>query len=425
MKIILPISFCTACLLLLLSCGSNKDNADYATSLTFHPGEETKIIEALLSIKDNTQVLLTQGTYHFDNLSVAQVKNVRLQGEGFDKTILDFSSQTQGGEGVRATDVNGFVIDGMTLRESKGDLLKVNKSRNISITNLHTVWKTSDSSNGGYAIYPVLCTNVLIENCYVQGSSDAGIYIGQSDSAIVRNCKAYKNVAGCEIENTTNALVYDNEFYGNTGGFLVFDLPGLSKRGGNTKAYNNYVHDNNERNFAKAGSFGTSTGVGNVSPGTGIVVLSVSDVEIHNNRILNNNTNAITILSGLFTDTKALKLMNDAYFPFSRKISIHDNMLSMGDSFPQPALVHQSGQLFVAIEKKLQAEDTSRRHERIPLILYDGSNTNVLNNGSAVNPDSICIEQSGSNMFVNADLLNLENQKKWHPTVDMHPFQCK
>ncbi len=58
-----------------------------------------------------------------------------------------------------------------------------------------------------------MCRNVLIDSCYAEGSSDAGIHVGQMDSAVVRNCHAAKNVAG----------------------FLIFDLPGTLA--GKTSAY--------------------------------------------------------------------------------------------------------------------------------------------------------------------------------------------
>src|SRR5690606_26834968 len=218
-------------------------------------------------------------------------------------------------EGIRVAEVDGFEISGMTIKDSKGDLLKVNKSKNVTITDLHAIWSVSDSTSGGYGIYPVLCTNVLVENCYAQGASDAGIYVGQSNQAIVRKSKAYKNVAGCEIENTTNAEVYDNEFYGNTAGFLIFDLPDLSQRGGYIKAYNNKIYDNNYRNFAKGGSFGTYWGVGNASPGSGVIILSTSNVSIYNNQITDNNSSAITIASGFAVDEKAAEKINDKYSP--------------------------------------------------------------------------------------------------------------
>ena len=398
----------------------------YTTHLTFVPGEESKIIEAFLSAKDSSSIELKAGTYKFDNLSLAQLKHILLKGEGHDKTILDFSSQTQGGEGIRITGLKGFTIDGMTLRDSKGDLIKITNSEDVIISNLHAIWqKAGDSSNGGYAIYPVLCKKVLVENSYAEGASDAGIYIGQSKGAIVRNCKARKNVAGCEIENTSDAEVYNNEFYENTAGFLVFDLSGLSQRGGHVKAYNNDFHDNNEKNFAKAGSFGTISGVGNASPGSGVIVLAASDVEIYNNRIIGNNTCAVAIASGLATDDKALEKINDTYFPFPRNIRIHDNTLEMGEKFPASAYDHHIGKLFVGIEQMLNMQDPGRKNKRIPLILYDGITTNILTKGMNPNPDSICIRQTGDNVFVNGDLINIANPKKWHPGTQMTAYLCQ
>ena len=397
----------------------------YNTSLSFGPGDESKIVEAFLSIKDSTDILLKPGTYRFENLSIAQAKNIRIRGEGADKTVLDFSQQTSGGEGIRITNVNGFTIEGMTIRDSKGDLLKMNMSRDVVVSNLHAIWKTADSTSGGYAIYPVLCKNVLIENCYAQGSSDAGIYVGQTDTAIVRNCRAAKNVAGCEIENTLHAEVYGNEFYDNTAGFLVFDLPGLSQRGGYVKAHDNYFHDNNYRNFAKAGSFGTAWGVGNASPGSGVIILAASNVELYNNRILNNNSGAIILASGFAVDDKAVEKINDHYSPISKNIKIHDNTMQMGNSFPEPVYQHHIGKLLVGIEQKLNAQDPTRKNKRIPLIMYDGISTNLLTKQTTPNPDSLCIQQPGDNIFVNADFLNISNPKIWHPNTEVSAYECK
>ncbi len=412
--------------LVFFSCKENKvNNSDYTISLTFNPGDEAKIVNAFLTLKDSSSILLTQGVYKFDNLSIAQVNHILIMGVGPDKTILDFSEQSGGGEGIRATNINGFTIEGMTIRDSKGDLIKVNRSRDVTFKNLHAVWKNADSTSGGYAIYPVLCKNVLIDSCYVEGSSDAGIYVGQTDSAIVRNCKGAKNVAGCEIENTTHAQVYNNEFYNNTAGFLVFDLPNLSQKGGHVKAHDNYFHDNNNRNFAKAGSFGTSWGVGNAPPGSGVVILAASNVEIYNNRIINNNSSSIILASGFAVDPKAVEKISDHYNPISKNINIHDNTLQMGNAFPEPAYEHHIGKLLVAIETKLNAEDPSRKNKRIPEIMYDGVSTNVLTGGTAANPDSLCINQSGYNVFVNADFMNMDKPAKWHPTTVITPFICK
>ena len=146
-------------LVAISSCNTatEKSNSGYTNTLSFSPGEESKISEALLSLKDSSVVELKAGNYKFDNLSIAQLKHIMLKGEGPDKTILDFSSQTQGGEGIRVTDVTGFNIEDIKLQNAKGDLIKVTKSRDVVFRNVHAVWDKSDSSSGGYALYPVMC----------------------------------------------------------------------------------------------------------------------------------------------------------------------------------------------------------------------------------------------------------------------------
>jgi hypothetical protein len=103
----------------------------------------------------------------------------------------------------------------------------------------------------------------------------------------------------------------------------------FQKEAGHVKAHDNNIHDNNERNFAKAGSFGTTWGVGNAAPGSGVIVLAASDIEIYNNQIINNNSGAILLASGLVTDDSALNKINDNYFPISKNIFIHDNTMQM------------------------------------------------------------------------------------------------
>ena len=407
----------------LYSCADQ--SKDSYKVLTFTPGQEEAIEEAFLSIKDSTNIVLKAGKYSFDNLSIAQVNHIKIEGEGYDKTIIDFSSQTQGGEGIRVTDVKGLAIGNMTIRDSKGDLLKINNSQDVIISNLHSIWSSADSTSGGYGIYPVLCKNVLVENCYAEGASDAGIYVGQTKGVIVRKCKAAKNVAGCEIENTTDAEVYDNEFYGNTAGFLIFDLPELSQRGGRVKAYRNKIYANNFKNFAKGGSFGTFWGVGNASPGSGIIILSTSNIEIYDNVIEQNNTSAITIASGFAVDEKAGERINANYSPIPTHVKIYKNTIKMGDKFPQAAYEHRIGQLIIATEAQLNSVEPDRKNKRIPAILYDGITSNVITNGHTQNPDSICINQPGENMFVAADFSHAGQPKMWKPSSNVQPFQCK
>lgn len=414
------------CLALLVGCkNSAEKTSGYGTQLSFGPGEEEQIEEAFLSLKDSTEIFLKEGSYNFQNLSIAQVNHILIRGAGPTKTKLNFKDQKQGGEGIRVTDVTDFKIQGMEIRDSKGDLLKINNGKDIVVSELHAIWSTADSTSGGYGIYPVLCSNVLIENCYAEGASDAGIYVGQTKGAIVRNSKAAKNVAGCEIENSTDAEVYNNEFYDNTAGFLVFDLPDLSQRGGRIKAYNNNIHDNNFRNFAKAGSFGTSWGVGNASPGSGVIILATSDVEIYDNKITNNNSSAVTIASGFTVDDKAAEKINDKYSPIPTNIKIYGNTITMGNEFPKPAYEHRVGQLIIATEQQMNGIDPNRKNKRIPAILYDGVTSNIMTQGTTPNPDQVCINQPGENMFVNADFANVKDPANWKPNSNVQPFECK
>lgn len=413
--------------LLLSACKKDDEKIepikDYNTHLKFAPGDETKIIEAFLSVENSTWIELAAGQYKFENLSIDGGNMIKISGAGIDKTILDFSSQKTGGEGITIANVNNFIISDMKIMDSEGDLLKIRDGKTVVMKNLAAVWsKEGDSTNGGYGLYPVKCDGVVIDGCYVEGASDAGIYVGQSNDAVIKNSKAYRNVAGCEVENTTNAEVYDNEFYGNAGGLLIFDLPGLSKRGGKIKVYKNYIHDNNYKNFAPSASFGTSTGVGNCPPGSGILHVATSDVEIYNNKIINNNTGSIYVVSGLILDENAIDKIGDNYYPFPKNVSIHDNEMSKQATFPAAAYDHELGKKLILIHTYLNSVDPEN-HPYLQQIVIDGINSNIMTGGTDANPDKLCIKETASNLFLNSDFINA-GTPEWAPSTDITPYIC-
>ena len=187
---------------------------------------------------------------------------------------------------------------------------------NIKFLRVKTEWTNGPSSeNGAYGLYPVESKNVLIDGCVAIGASDAGIYVGQSQNIIVRNSRAEFNVAGIEIENSYFADVYNNTATNNTGGILVFDLPGLPQQGGHhVRVFNNRSVGNNTDNFAPEGNI-----VGEVPRGTGIIIQANSDVEIFNNEIGENDTVNIAVVTyGNDTDDKT-------YYPHPKSIQIHGN----------------------------------------------------------------------------------------------------
>ena len=156
---------------------------------------------------------------------------------------------------------------------------------------------------------------MLIDNVHVSGASDAGIYVGQSKNIIVRNSLATRNVAGIEIENSFNADVYSNVSMHNTGGILVFDLPNLPQKGGNSiRVFSNRVTKNDTPNFAPPGNV-----VSQVPIGTGVMVMANSNVHVYGN-ILGDNATA-----NVFVVAYKQKFDDPGYSPRVKNIVIRDN----------------------------------------------------------------------------------------------------
>jgi len=245
---------------------------------------EKEIQTQLIMVEDGGTVTLPAGKFKISgSLSMEGKKNVTIKGAGMEKTILSFKKQVTGAEGLKISNSEKIILEGFTIADSKGDAIKVQETKGITFQNVKAVWNgKAKETNGAYGLYPVQCENVLIDGCEAVGASDAGIYVGQSHQIVVRNSRAFKNVAGIEIENSTMADVYNNVAEGNTGGILVFDLPGLiKKKGGNVRVFENVVRNNNYKNFAVKG-----TAVADVPPGTGVMVMATSDVEVSKTKSL-------------------------------------------------------------------------------------------------------------------------------------------
>ena len=343
---------------------------------------QKRTTEALLAITEGGTVEFGEGTYELTNQLQLRQPNVTIRGKGRDKTILNFAKQEAGtgGEGLLVK-ADGFTIEDITLEETKGDAIKVTESDRVVFRRTATVWHNEgNEKNGAYGIYPVLCKNVLIEECLAVGASDAGIYVGQSENIIVRNSKAEKNVAGIEIENSKNADVYGNEATDNSGGILVFDLPDLpAGNGGGHRVYDNNIHANNHVNFAPKGNI-----VGNVPPGTGLMIMGTDDVEVFDNVIADNKTSSVSIISFTFTGRPVKDKAK--YDPIPEGISIHDNKISGGGQNPAGFVAP----LAVMVGKPF------------PDILYDGIvNPDAMKDGTLPPEKRIVIENNGDATFVN------------------------
>jgi parallel beta-helix repeat protein len=317
---------------------------------------QKKIQTQFIMTENGSTIDLDEGTFSFtSSLSMEDKKNIIIRGKGMDKTILSFKGQTEGAEGLRVSNGENITLENMTLQDSKGDLVKTMNVKGITFRNVKVEWTGEPSEkNGGYGLYPVQCQGVMIDNCVAVGASDAGIYVGQSKNIEVKNSKAYHNVAGIEIENSLYASVHDCEAYENTGGVLVFDLPDLvQKKGGFCKVFNNHIHDNNFPNFAPKGNI-----VASVPDGTGILLLAANNVEIFENKIINNKSIGTGIISYFMTE----KPNNDKeYYPYPNAISIHDNDYQRENIRPT-----SKGRMGLMFRFKLKFG------KNVPHIIYDG-----------------------------------------------------
>ena len=377
-------------------------------------GAEWKSIERdlqtqLITSSDSATIELPEGSFMFTkSLTMDGKKNLTIKGQGIDKTILSFEMQEEGAEGLKISNAFNIRLEDFTIENAKGDNIKITDTDGIVMRRVKSQWTGEpQEENGAYAFYPVLSKNILIEECIAIGASDAGIYVGQSDSVMVRNNEAYFNVAGIESENSKWVVISNNYAHDNTGGILVFDLPGLTQYGHTTRVVDNKVFDNNFRNFAPAGNV-----VATVPPGTGIMLLATRDIEILNNEVIDNRTIGVAIVSYEIVEAMATTdesqlnenidkaRKDDDYDPYPKNIYIHDNIFQ--NSYWFGDLSNDFGLLFLL-----------KFPFSTPDIVWDG----FLPDGGSV---GLCIDQPEIK-FANLDAANDFSKL----SKEMTDFECQ
>ncbi len=384
---------------------------------------EEEILEAFILAKDSSTIQLPEGHFLFSqSLSLDGKKHLTIKGMGMDKTILSFKGQQQGAEGIKITNSENIILEDFAIEDAAGDNLKISDTDTLTIRRIRSAWTGKVSTeNGAYGIYPVLSTQVLIENCEAIGSSDAGIYVGQSQHVIIRNNKAFYNVAGIESENSSHVEIYNNQAYENTSGLLIFNLPGLTVFGNDVKAYNNKVYNNNLKNFGVKGSI-----VSAVPKGTGVIIMATQNVDFYQNTIKNHKTSNLSVVSYVLfaadQDPEASSLsaaaeaqgirginsnfeQDKAYNAYPGNIYIHDNTFYNNRALP--TLSNDFGKLWFF-----------KNGASIPDIAYDG----ILPKGTKLqDPElKICIQNNGDASFA---YLDAEHDFEAFSN-DLKPFDC-
>lgn len=417
-------------LLLILAIGvfllykSQSDTLPSYTPERDYLDMEAEIIEQFILAEDSTTIELPAGHFLFSqSLSLDNKTQITIKGQGMDKTILSFKGQVSGAEGLKITHSRQITLEDFAIEDAVGDNLKVSETDGVVIRRIRSAWTGEVSvQNGAYALYPVLSTNVLIEDSEAIGSSDAGIYVGQSNGVIIRNNKAFYNVAGIESENSTNVEIYGNEAYENTSGLLIFNLPELTVYGSNVKAYNNHIYNNNLVNFAVKGSI-----VSAVPKGAGVVIMATKDVAVYDNRIEDHKTVNLCIVSyevfaadqdeqrgsqvGQEAQARGLRAietdyqLDESYNPYPGRVDIRNNQFKNRNWFP--TLSNDFGYLWMFKNKG-----------KIPDIAYDG----IYSTGGSLQDEDhiICLQNNGEVNFVYLDASHdFEGF-----TNDVSPFDC-
>jgi len=375
---------------------------------------ESQVSTAFGTATDGTTIIFGAGTFKFKNTvaCAANVKNLTIKGAGIDKTTLDFKDQLTGSQAIACSGTDGISFSELTVADSLGDAIKVEGATGVIFRKVKITWTKSDlTAHGPYGLYPVQCKNVLIEGSTVDGASDAGIYVGQSENVVLRQNIATRNVAGIEIENTWYADVHDNEAFDNTAGILIFSLPIKDSPKPTTKSvrvYMNNSHDNNRASFAASGSV-----VGKVPAGVGLLIMAADQVEVFNNMITNSNTAQTGIVSYQILQTTWAVT---GYVPDPTSIYIHDNTYTGDAKMPD-----QSNPLGIALALTFPSAT-------LPTIMWDGfhdmtSGTHTITRPT--NPSDICISNNGTANWANLDAPNTMSMVSFTAVkTDTAPYTC-
>src|SRR6266851_5465513 len=160
-------------------------------TLVVNPGQSIQAAVDKAAPGDIVQVM--PGTYH--EAVLVQTPSLTLQGivQGDQRPVLD--GQGQLANGVLSI-ANFFTVSGFRIVNYTSNGATVQGITGPIFRDLIT------DKTGEYGIFPILSSNVLVENSVTSGVIDTGIYVGQSRGITVTNNEAYANVSGFEIKNS-------------------------------------------------------------------------------------------------------------------------------------------------------------------------------------------------------------------------------
>ena len=270
-------------------------------------------------------ILIKPGTY--SEAVTIDKPNLKLIGLGL--VIIKNPGDEENGITV-TDDGDGVDIENLTVRDFEENGVLLENVDGFRIFRIITI------DDGEYGIFPVSSVNGEIIQSEASGHNDSGIYVGLSEHVTVSGCRAFANVSGFEIENSTHILLTDNEAYDNTAGILAFLLPFLPKKTASDIVISkNIVHDNNRPNFADPDDL-----VSFVPDGLGILIIGTDDTIVTKNQATNNDFAGIgvgsTLLLGNLAGIDPGAILADIE-PFPDSVEVRKNRaLGNGANPPSP-----------------------------------------------------------------------------------------
>jgi parallel beta-helix repeat protein len=299
----------------------------------------TTIQAAVDAASPGDTVLVPPGTYHESVLVQTSPITIRgsqgavLDAEGFNNGISvrngGFSQGPDGFPVCPGLTLHDVAIEGLTIRNAERNgvlLLGVDGFR---------VSGGKYLENEEYGIFPICSRNGLIDSNRVEGTEDAGIYVGDDDEITVVKNHVARCTIGIEIENSTGVVVRDNRAIGNTTGILVVVLPGLPVPfTEDVLIENNVVVRNNFPNPVPADS-GEPEGL--LPTGTGILNIGGDRVVIRDNVVNQNDSLGIAILANPFA------ALDPRLEPFPDGNEVRGNVILQNGQSPDPERAQTPG----------------------------------------------------------------------------------
>ncbi len=359
-----------------------------ASSCCFAQFEKDFQLKLILSEPGDT-IFLDSGFFPMlGNITLENKKNITIQGSGISNTILSFSNQVSGSNGLEIKNCKNITLNNFSIQGYNGNAIAFDYTDGLFINNLKIdqINKITVSEDiNGVSIYK--CKNFIVENCISNSSQGSGFVIKESQNGIIRFVEALNNSFGIKNQNSSHVDIHSNNIFNNSGGIVIINTPDLSfNEVKKIRIFDNIIKNNNSKNNFKSNTISSF-----VPPGTAIYCLAIEESEIFNNTIINNKTLGVGIFSYLITN---LTTSDTEYSPYSSSIYIHDNIFRKSNEF-YPALNNKIGILLLF-----------KFYKDIPSIIYDGNfNPKYLGKYNMVSePRRICILDNEDGNYANLNI---------------------